>query len=221
VNPNHEPTNQAIRRDLPSEVAFAGGAIEGVYEKLFPVEEAVILRAVAKRRDEFAAGRAYARRALEALGIDRVAIPADPERVPVWPAGIAGSISHCAEYCAAVVASSNDFAGIGFDVEPDDAVEDDLVATICSPPDLVATRELGVRAPRLVFCIKESVYKAYFPLARTFLNFNDVAVESAAEGAFTARLMRDGLPSAAGLRTFHGRFVRADGIVAAWTLLRA
>jgi 4'-phosphopantetheinyl transferase EntD len=214
----------AVRRELPPAIAVSGGALETARGELFPVEAAAVERAVAKRRDEFVAGRTNARRALAALGAEPVAIPIGPRRAPVWPNGIAGSISHCKGYCIAIAARARDFAGVGIDVELDEPISDGVAARICFGDELsdrVATeRRIGMDLPKLLFSIKESVYKAYFPLAETFLDFSDVTVElDPRDDAFVARLTTAEPPSAAGTRVFRGRFVRAAGIVASWTTI--
>jgi 4'-phosphopantetheinyl transferase EntD len=218
---NAETASAAIRDGLPRETAFAGGRADDADEAMFASEASAIERAVAKRRAEFAAGRAYARRALAVLGFEPAAIPPGERREPLWPRGAVGSISHCEGYCAAVVARATALAAIGFDVEPDDAAADEVTGTICTPAELAAAARAAPNPSKTIFCIKESVYKAYFPLARTFLEFSDVAVEIRSDGTFAARLTRDALPPAGGARSFEGRFVRAGGLIAAWTALRA
>ena len=60
-----------------------------------PADEAIsMVRAVPRRRVEFATGRLCARRAMAALGHARVSIPRAQDRVPIWPDGIVGSITH-------------------------------------------------------------------------------------------------------------------------------
>jgi len=210
--------SDAIRGALAPGIAFAGGRIEDALEPLFASEQSAVRRAVAKRRDEFTAGRTYARRALAALGVAVDAIPVGERRAPVWPRGAVGSISHCERYCAAVAARRDEFAGIGLDVELDDALDAELISSVCSPGELNARVRGSADVPKLIFCIKESVYKAYFPLARTYLEFHDVALD-VGDGIFAARLTRDALPPAAGRRRFAGGFAHAGGVVAAWTAI--
>ena len=68
---------------------------------------------------------------------------------------------------------------------------------------------------RLLFSAKESVYKAWFPLAARWLGFEDVSVEiDARAGAFAARILLpvpvagDGLP-----REFFGRWRVGEGLM--------
>lgn len=211
--------NRAIRRGLPAGVAFSGGLISDAIEELYPIEAEAIARAVPKRRAEFAAGRTYARRALAKLGVAPVAIPVGPQRTPTWPAGVVGSISHCDSYCAAIAASADIYAGVGLDVELDDVLEESVATSICSAKELSRSEWHGARLSKLIFCVKEAFYKAYFPLTRTFLEFNDVEAFVHSDETFEARLVRDVLPAAAGNRVFAGKFTEADRAFAAWMLL--
>ncbi len=74
---------------------------------------------------------------------------------------------------------------------------------------------------RLLFSAKESVYKAWFPLARRWLGFEDAALlfvpgaGAGRVGTFTADLLVDPLPVVAGrpVRTLHGRYAVAGGLL--------
>jgi 4'-phosphopantetheinyl transferase EntD len=59
---------------------------------LFPEKEAVISRAVGKRRREFRTVRHCARRALTELGLPPAAVLPGERREPVWPPGVVGSL---------------------------------------------------------------------------------------------------------------------------------
>ncbi|MFG2793357.1 4'-phosphopantetheinyl transferase [Streptomyces sp. NPDC048419] len=71
---------------------------------LFPEEEAYIGNAVDSRCREFTTARLCARRALTALRHPAVPLVPGVQGAPIWPASIAGSITHCAGYRAAAVA---------------------------------------------------------------------------------------------------------------------
>jgi 4'-phosphopantetheinyl transferase EntD len=70
---------------------------------------------------------------------------------------------------------------------------------------------------RLLFCAKESVYKAWFPLTRRWLNFEDASVDfDQVNRTFTARLLVDGpVVNGAVLRSFDGRWLVSNGLIAA------
>src|SRR3569623_1114660 len=63
-------------------------------QPIHPDEAQQVAGAVAKRRVEFAAGRACARRALTRLGIRDFVLKNGAARAPRWPRGVVGSISH-------------------------------------------------------------------------------------------------------------------------------
>jgi 4'-phosphopantetheinyl transferase EntD len=102
---------------------------------LFPAEEAQLSGASAQRRAEFATGRACARAALAALGLPATAILRGPRGGPQWPAGVAGSITHCAGYRACAAALLGDVAAIGIDAEPNCPLPDGVLADISVPAE--------------------------------------------------------------------------------------
>ena len=101
---------------FPSGVAFAIAPLGDAGDDLHPEERSAVADAIESRRREFAAGRALARRQLARLGVDPGPIPARADRTPIWPEGVVGSISHCADLCAVVVARADAFRSLGLDV---------------------------------------------------------------------------------------------------------
>jgi len=191
---------------------------------LLPAEAACIPRALSKRRREFTAGRLCAREALAQLGIHGFPLVVGEARVPVWPPGVVGSISHCRGFCGVAVARADAVAGLGLDVERAEALEPELVARICTPRERERLRaRAGAPDPgKLTFCAKESFYKCYFPLTREFLGFQDVEVEfEPDQRGFRARLVREAAPSVRGLRELAGRLAWNDALVFAGVTLRA
>jgi 4'-phosphopantetheinyl transferase EntD len=68
---------------------------------------------------------------------------------------------------------------------------------------------------RVLFSAKESVYKAWFPLTRRWLGFEEACVSiDPADGSFTARLLVDG-PVLGGRRldVFAGSWLVRDGLI--------
>ena len=200
----------AIRASMPPGAVFAGGEIRYAQQPLFPEEDAAVRNAVPKRRAEFRAGRTFARAALGELGVAPVPIVAGADRAPVWPPGVAASITHDATYCGVMAARVSDYAAVGIDIESSAPLDADLVHSICSATELGHGAALGdtlsVDFPKLIFCAKESAYKAYFSLTRTFLDFSDMEIRlSPRDGAFTgtvlagARRCRDSAGTSAGV----------------------
>ncbi|WP_320779652.1 4'-phosphopantetheinyl transferase family protein [Streptomyces sp. CRN 30] len=192
---------------------------------LFPAEEALMTRAVAKRRREFTAVRGCARRAMEKLGVPAQAVLPGERGAPVWPAGLTGSMTHCEGYCAAALVRVGDLASLGIDAEPHAPLPEGVQDAIALPAEQVRLRRLaadrpGVHWDRLLFSAKESVYKAWFPLTGKWLDFSEADIDvSAAPGArtgtFHAQLLVPG-PVVDGRRvaSFDGRWIVRRGLVA-------
>jgi 4'-phosphopantetheinyl transferase EntD len=147
----------------------------GPAEPLLPDEAPLVARAVEKRRREFTTGRDCARRALRALGLPPVAVPAGPDREPIWPAGVAGSITHCAGYCAAAVGWRDAVGSFGIDAEVHRPLPAGVEELVCTPAERrwLRTAPAGVEWGTVLFSAKESLYKAWFPLTRRWLGFED------------------------------------------------
>ena len=170
----------AIRTLFPGSVVVEDALPSATDARLFPEEEAVIARAIEKRRREFTAGRACVRRAFAKLGVPAVAVPNDERRAPVWPDGVVGSISHTGDYCAVVVARRADVSAVGLDVEKDEGVAERLWERICTEEELafVRARDAIERGwwVRLLFSAKESFYKCQYLVTEKYLGFHDVTV---------------------------------------------
>ena len=146
----------------------------------FPGE---VVRGVPKRIAEFRAGREAARTALAELGLPARPLPAAPDRTPIWPMGIAGSITHSERLCLAVAGR---FRGIGVDLEPAVALPADLRDSVLVTEEVAATDHEA----KLIFAAKEAVYKAQYALTRQLLGFDSVAV-TITPGRFTARFRQE------------------------------
>ncbi len=201
-----------IDRNSPEDTAVAAGGLERV-KPFDDTEAGVVARAVDKRRNEFHTGRRLARVALAKLGCAPAPIPADDSRVPIWPQGFVGTISHCRTLCIAHVGLQRDLVGIGIDVETYRPLSGDLAARICRPDENLGR---SGDAALLHFVAKEAFYKAYFPGARVFLDYHDVRIEpDDTLGTFQASIVAKHRPSIAGRRTFTGRFALLDGHIVA------
>ena len=187
---------------------------------LFPEEQEIIAHAVPPRRREYAAVRSCARACLARLGYPQVPILPGVGGAPSWPAGVQGSMTHCAGYTAAAVAPLTRIYGIGIDAEPDAPLPDGVLDLIATPAE---QHRLAVTQPepdspnwdRLLFSAKEAVYKAWFPLVGEWLDHQQAEIHIyPQEETFTALLSRDGLiVDGRHIRRLHGRWIRKRGIL--------
>jgi 4'-phosphopantetheinyl transferase EntD len=192
-----------IEKILPNAVASAEARDDPPDAVLYPGEAELISRAVDKRRREFRTARHCARRALRQLGLPPVAVLRGERGEPQWPPGIVGSLTHCIGYRAAAVARSDLIRALGIDAEPNAPLPAGVLDTIALPEEQGRLSQLAAADQttcwdRLLFCAKESVYKAWFPLTRSWLGFDDatitITVNAAdpAQGRFAARLLVPG-----------------------------
>jgi len=189
--------------------------------ELFPEEQAVIAKAVDKRRHEFATVRHCARLALGQLGLPPVALVPTERGAPSWPAGVVGSMTHCSGYRAAAVARIADIRTVGIDAEPHEPLPTGVLGLVSLPAERERMHDLAQSYPevhwdRLLFSAKESVYKAWFPLTRAWLDFSEAELTfDPATSSFVASILRkadtvDGQE----LSTLAGRWTVSRGLVA-------
>ena len=211
-----------IAEILPPPVAAVEAFEDPPGAALFPEEEAAMARAVPRRRGEFAAGRACARAALAQLGLPAAPILPGPRGAPQWPPDVVGTITHCEGYRASAVAHARDVLTLGLDAEPDGPLPGGVLDAVSVAEERDRLPGLAAAAPhvpwdRLLFCAKEAVYKAWFPLAGRWLGFEEAAITFATEaGTFTARLLVPG-PAVGGraLDGFSGRWLARGGLLLA------
>jgi 4'-phosphopantetheinyl transferase EntD len=207
-----------IEEILPSCVVAseAMGDLPGAL--LFPQEEALLAGAAGKRRHEYVTARACARTALAKLGVPLAPILSGPHGAPRWPAGTVGSITHCPGYRAAAVAWKRNVMTIGIDAEPHRALPEGALVAVATDADLAHLAVLTAAQPRvcwdrLLFCAKEAVFKAWFPLARRWLDFADASIQfDPAAATFAARLLVEAQPTDC-WSGFAGRWLVRDGLV--------
>lgn len=205
---------------LPSNVATAEATADPAEVFLFPEEENLIRDAVPKRRLEFGTVRWCARRAMGALGVTPAAVLPGRRGVPQWAPSVVGSMTHCAGFRGVALARARDFLAVGIDAEPNAPLAAGVLESIALPQELRRARELAWSAPeiawdRLLFSIKEAVYKTWFPLTGQELDFTDALVSvDAAQETFHARLLpQPGGLSPAGPTTFSGRWSAREGVL--------
>jgi len=140
-----------------------------------------IAKYVQSRKSEFIAGRYCAQMALSHLGIQGVEVKKLTDQSPQWPAGLAGSISHCGNYAISAVADKKKYAFIGIDCETiiSCATRQEIRNIVINIDELELITEkiadLNL-ATTLALSIKESFFKAIFPATKLHVDFNDIDI---------------------------------------------
>ena len=152
---------------------------------LLPAEVAAFAGSVLKVRRASGAARIVARMLLSRFGREPYAIPKSTTGMPVWPNGIVGSLAHDTKVAIAAMAAQPEFQSVGIDIEPAEPLAPDLLGIVATAKERDRIEDDPFRG-RLLFSIKEAIYKAVYPLDRTFLDHHDVEV-SLADGTAVVR----------------------------------
>jgi 4'-phosphopantetheinyl transferase EntD len=147
-----------------------------------------------------------------------------PDRAPVWPDGVVGSITHCSGFAGAAVARRGAVRGVGVDAELGDPLDPELVDLVCTVEERIRLAQLPGLPPngwaKVVFSAKEAVYKCLSSHTRTPLDFADVEITLVPEaGRFTTG-WRTGSRAELPPGCLEGRFVVALPHVFAGAVLR-
>ncbi|RII91366.1 4-phosphopantetheinyl transferase, partial [Clavibacter michiganensis] len=183
-------------RLLPDSVVVAA-ADHDVDGGLAGDEGDAVATALPGRRAEFVTGRVLARQALAALGIRPGPIPVARSGAPMWPAGVVGSITHCAGLRACAVGRRDEHAGIGIDATPTRPLPGGVLARVAdlgSPPvaaGLDALRAAGVASPdSVLFAAAEAVAKARTSAHGGWHGIDGADIALHADGSFAVRARR-------------------------------
>lgn len=152
---------------------------------LTPAELRPMDRAVASVRRASGAARIVARTLLAKLGASPESeLPRSPSGAPQWPPGFVGSLSHDPQFAVAAVARAHAILGVGIDIEPPLPLPEELLDMIATPGERGQLKG-DLLSARLLFCVKEAVYKATHPIDGMFLEHHDVEVRLTSSVAFT------------------------------------
>ncbi|MFP7672219.1 4'-phosphopantetheinyl transferase [Marivita sp. S0852] len=180
-----------------------------------------IMRAVAKRKADYLAGRSIAQAAMMALDAPPAPITTAPSRAPVWPQGLTGSISHARGRCACMLSRNTDqFYGVDTEAIASGASLTAIRSETLTAQDRTAITK-GDLPPAikatLVFSAKEALFKALHPRVDRYFGFDCAELVAAP----TQNMMRLRLTTdlAIGIRTgdtFPIRFEYTDTHVLTW-----
>ena len=176
-----------------------------------------VARAVAKRQAEYLAGRVCAREGLmRATGQPVVPVLGD-DQAPVWPTGCVGSITHTQGWAAAVIGQQQDYAGLGLDAEtimPDERALPLCRQILTSSEQERFSAELASQAGffiTLAFCLKETLFKALYPLVQRRFYFEHAELLSwQPDGRARLRLLETLSPEWVSHTELDAWFIRED-----------
>ncbi|MEM7320340.1 MAG: 4'-phosphopantetheinyl transferase superfamily protein, partial [Pseudomonadota bacterium] len=150
-------------------------------------------------------------------------IPMGPDRAPVWPPGMVGSITHCPTAVLAAVGWEGEVQMLGLDLEQDEDLDAELWPAVLTNQETDWVREQpdGARWAKRIFSAKEAVYKAQFPVSHTLFDFHALQIlfDSEAHG-FHAEFQRDVAPFAKGQK-IDGHIGLGQGLVLASVVVQA
>ena len=186
-----------------------------------PEEEPLIARSVVKRRNEFVTVRHCARLALGELGVAPAPILKGEKGEPCWPDGVVGSLTHCEGYRGAAVGRVDGVRSVGIDAEPHGVLPNGVLGAVSLPVERaeLAALPVGLHWDRILFCAKEATYKAWFPLTRRWLGFEDAHItfgvdSGGAVGEFVSEILIDPVAvSGPPLTALRGRWSVREGLV--------
>lgn len=141
-----------------------------------------VQRAVPKRKAEYLAGRLCAREALLRTAGVASAPTTGEDRAPQWPQNCVGSITHSHGWAAAVVGARSNYAGLGLDMEltMQDVRARKLAHQILTEHEQDRFAREMADTPgeflTLVFSLKESLFKALYPLTRKRFYFEHAEI---------------------------------------------
>ena len=153
---------------IPKKVALFGDSIQGFN---FPTHKALTY---SNRDREFLLGRYCASKALELMGRDNGVVGQNQDGSPIWPQGTIGSITHSKGFAVAVAAPSKEYQSLGIDLEQMDRLKPRSIVRIVHELERDSIKD-DVSRGTVLFALKESFYKAQYPIYKKKLNFKDVA----------------------------------------------
>ena len=155
---------------LPGELERGGAG------PVFPAPSPVAPHRLAALRASGAA-RAVARDLMARAGHAPAPIPRAAFGMPLFPFGLIGSLAHDEAVAVAALASASPGLSLGIDVEPLEALPEEIAGLVHMPGDVLPAGLDPALAARLLFSAKEAVYKAAFPLSGVVLGYEHIVCD--------------------------------------------
>jgi 4'-phosphopantetheinyl transferase EntD len=199
------------------EIAVAATDPRASHHRPLAQESGATVRMSPIRRRAYAAGRVAAHDCMTGLGRNVQPVLTTPDRAPLWPEGLTGSISHSQSCCIAALGQTTDVQSLGVDVEEATGIDDDLIGIVCTQTEKAwlstRSRERAGVLGKLIFSAKECAYKCQYPLSKTLFGFDTFDITPDLDtGQFEATFLCDVPHFRAGTHLC-GRFAIAQGLI--------
>jgi enterobactin synthetase component D len=149
-----------------------------------------------KRRAEFYSGRRCAVKAMVAAGYPRLPVLRHRNRSPDWPLSVVGSITHGVSQAVAIVGrGGSGVVGLGIDIEDiSRKLKTDISRYVLTHWEIerwINNDWRGMDNLKVIFSIKESVYKCLNPIDGIRLGFHDAEVTEISSSSFRVKLIKN------------------------------
>ena len=170
---------QKMKNILPNKANFYLSDHTPENFELYEDEKLATVKMKLKRLNDYRASRYCARALLEVMGIYQFPLLKSAEGMPIWPTGIVGSISHSGGLCIAVAASIDTYIqSIGIDIETAAPLSRGTLDVVCTKEEIARLETIGepLFFGKIIFSIKESIFKFFYPLYQQWIGFKDATV---------------------------------------------
>jgi enterobactin synthetase component D len=146
-----------------------------------------------ERKAEFIAGRYCAVKILNSIGIIKKDIFSNEDGTPNWPTDILGSITHAKNYVSVSISNNPNLLGLGRDSEFifSKTLKKEVGSTIVQNGEMDYSKGFSEEEfITFVYSAKESLFKALYPLTKTFFDFDEVEMNGLDEKYFKIKLKK-------------------------------
>lgn len=140
---------------------------------------------IIKRKAQFLAGRLACCSSLQALDINETLVLSGENREPIWPENSLGSISHTKNFSIATTINSAMIPALGIGVDIEEMIDENELEKI--KKIILITNDFTLFDKKsnltdqqlltLIFSCKESFFKAAYPNAGRYFDFNTVSIK--------------------------------------------
>lgn len=193
---------------------------ESLFNRLNIPTPVHLQRAVKKRRAEYLASRYCLQQALASWGITDFVLSNGPDRAPLWPEGINGSLSHTHQQICALLTQRQDvIPGVDCETIMSEEMASEtwkMLIGVGEKQRLAQSEVPFATALTVAFSVKESLYKALYPQIKQFMDFSaaEIVACSADLQSLRLRLTQTFSPIMTVGRIFEGRaLLHADRVM--------